>query len=115
MRFLALILFCLLLPVNAAPQTYLNIKFIDDSFRNAELPDIEILTFDAGGNQLVIKLTDQSLINYSIDDIADMTLDDFPQGGYVPVELLLFEVVHHHLRSKDYESPDQTGLFMKAE
>jgi hypothetical protein len=73
-------------------QTYLNVKFTDDSYKYAELSNISSITFNGEGTEMTVTLTDASSSTETISSISEMTCDAFILGGGspFPVEMTTF-------------------------
>lgn len=73
-------------------QTYLNVKFTDDSYKYAELTNISSITFNGAGTEMTITLTDASSSTETISSISEITCDASILGGGnpFPVEMTTF-------------------------
>lgn len=71
-------------------QTYLNVKFTDDSYKYAELSNISSITFS--GTEMTVNLVVGSPTTETISTISEMTCDASILGGGspFPVELTTF-------------------------
>ena len=68
-------------------QSYLNIHYTDDSYKYAPLSSIQKITFNAGGDQLIVLLTDKSSTADDCSTIGEITYDNDPLGNPLPVEM----------------------------
>ena len=82
-------IFFLLLSFPILSQTYMNVLFTDNSYKNADIEDVTEITFNAGATEMTTTLSSGSSTD-QISSITEITFDDSPQGGGLPVELTSF-------------------------
>ncbi len=82
-------MFFLLLSFPILSQTYMNVLFTDNSYKNADIEDVTEITFNAGATEMTTTLSSGSSTD-QISSITEITFDDSPQGGGLPVELTSF-------------------------
>lgn len=88
----SIIILIFVFSIQVYSQSYLNIHYTDDSYKYAAFSSIQKITFGAGGDQLIVLLTDETLTTEDLNTIAEITYDDNPMGEPLPVELTSFIV-----------------------
>jgi len=83
-------IFLFVFSIQLYSQSYLNIHYTDDSYKYAAFSSIQKITFVAGGDQLIVLLTDESSTTDDLSTVAEITYDDEPMGEPLPVELTSF-------------------------
>ncbi len=84
-----ILIFFLLLSFPILSQTYMNVLFTDNSYKNADIEDVTEITFNVAGTEMTTTLNTGSSTD-QISDITEIAFDGSPQGGGLPVELTLF-------------------------
>jgi len=81
-----------LLTLQLYSQSYMNVKYNDLTYKYASINDISEITFNAGGTDMTVTLTDASSNTDALSTIFEMTFDDEILGGGspLPVELVSF-------------------------
>lgn len=74
-------------------QSYLNVSFTNDSFKNSQLSDLKEITFSSGGDVINFHLVDASILSENISDIKNILFNSIPLGDPLPVELSSFEAI----------------------
>ena len=83
-------IFLFVFSVQLYSQPYLNIHYTDDNYKYASLNDIEKITFNAGGDQMIVLLTDETSTTEDLSTLGDITYSSEPLGDPLPVELVSF-------------------------
>jgi len=83
-------IFLFVFSIQLFSQDYLNIHYTDDSYKYALISSIQKITFGAGGDQLIVLLTDESSTTDDLSTIGEITYDNEPLGDPLPVELASF-------------------------
>lgn len=81
-----------LLTIQLYCQTYLNVKFSDDSYKYAEISNISSITFNGASTEMTVTLVVGSPSTETISSISEMTCDASILGGGspFPVEMTTF-------------------------
>jgi len=71
-------------------QSYLNVLLSNDSYKNAQISEIEKITLSSSGDLIYFHLVDQTTVQENTADVKRFTFGNTPLGEPLPVELSAF-------------------------
>jgi hypothetical protein len=74
-------------------QSYLNVLFTNDSYKNSQISELKKITFSGSGDLIYFHLSDQSVVSENTAEIKSILLGNTPLGSALPVELSAFSAV----------------------
>jgi hypothetical protein len=80
----------LLFTIQLYAQSYLNVHFNNGSFKNSLIGSLEKITLSQDNEQINFHLADGTTSTENLAEIKIITLDNFPMGEPLPVELSSF-------------------------
>jgi hypothetical protein len=88
-----LICWFLLFSIQILSQTYLNVLLNNGGYKNSPIGSLKKITLSSNGEQINFHLADGTTATENLADIKKLTLDNFPQGEPLPIELSSFTAV----------------------